>query len=160
MREVSGRGILDTSVVISLETLDMASLPKLAAVSAITMAELAAGPHATADAAERARRQDRLQRAEATFDALPCDATIARAYGLLYAEALRAGTKPRGRRAFDLLIAATALANGLPLYTTNPGDFTDLTSLIDIVEPSRMVASAEPAADRGQTTDPDPDQAT
>jgi predicted nucleic acid-binding protein len=127
------RGLLDTSVLIDLERLDPADLPSELAISAVTLAELAAGPHATADAAERARRQDRLQRAEATFEALPVDTEVARAYGRVYAAALAGGTRARGRRAFDLLIAATGLANDLPVYTRNPEDFEDLGSLIDVV---------------------------
>ncbi len=98
------------------------------------MAELAAGPHATADPDERARRQDRLQRAEATFDPLPIDAAVARAYGRVYAAVAAAGRKARGRRALDLLIAATALATGLPLYTRNPDDVTELSEILEIVE--------------------------
>ena len=133
------RGILDTSVVIELERIDPVDLPIELAVSAVTLAELAAGPHATSDPAERAKRQDRLQRAEATFDPLPLDGTVARAYGRVYAAVAAAGRKARGRRALDLLIAATALASDLPLYTRNPEDFGDLVSLIEIVtvEPSR-----------------------
>jgi predicted nucleic acid-binding protein len=104
---------------------------------AITLAELAAGPHATSDPAERARRQDRLQRAEATFDAFPVDATVARAYGRVYAAVAVAG-RARGRRALDLLIAATALAARLPLYTRNPDDFAEVRGLVDIV-PVRAV---------------------
>ena len=99
----------------------------------MTLAELAAGPHATADAAERGRRQDRLQRAEAAFEPLPVDADVARAYGRVYAAVVAGPTKARGRRALDLLIAATGLANDLPVYTRNPDDFGDLASLIDVV---------------------------
>lgn len=128
-----GRGLIDTSVVIDLEQIDAAVLPEELVVSAMTMAELAAGPHATADPAERARRQDRLQRAEATFEPLPVDGETARAYGRVYAAVTRTGRKARGRRAIDLLIAATALATGLPLYTRNPQDFAGLTSMIEIV---------------------------
>lgn len=127
------RGLIDTSVVIDLERIQAADLPAEIAVSAITMAELAAGPHATNDPAERARRQDRLQRAEATFAPLPMDATVARAYGRVYAAVGASGRKARGRRAVDLLIAATALAAGLPLYTRNPDDFAGLSELLDIV---------------------------
>jgi hypothetical protein len=127
------RGLIDTSVVIDLELMESSDLPVELAVSAVTMAELAAGPHATADPAERARRQDRLQRAEATFEPLPVDAPVARAYGRVYAAAAAAGRKTRGRRAFDLLIAATAIAAGLPLYTRNPDDFTDLSDMLQIV---------------------------
>jgi predicted nucleic acid-binding protein len=127
------RGLIDTSVVIDMERIQAADLPAEIAVSAITMAELAAGPHATNDPAERARRQDRLQRAEATFAPLPMDAAVARAYGRVYAAVGASGRKARGRRAVDLLIAATALAAGLPLYTRNPSDFAGLSELLDIV---------------------------
>ena len=108
------RGLIDTSVIIDLEQLEPADLPGEIAVSAMSMAELAAGPHATTDPAERARRQDRLQRAEATFEPLPVDADVARAYGRVYSEVRAAGRKARGRRAVDLFIAATALAAGAP----------------------------------------------
>jgi predicted nucleic acid-binding protein len=129
----TARGVVDTSVVIDLERVNAASLPAELAVSTITLAELAAGPHATADLQERARRQDRLQRAEATFDPLPVDAAVARAYGRVYAAVAGAGRKARGARSRDLLIAATALASDLPLYTRNPGDFRGTEGLIDVV---------------------------
>lgn len=125
-------GLLDTSVVIKLESVDPSSLPREAAISAITMAELAAGPHASSDPEERARRQERLQRAEATFDPLAFDEAVARAYGRIYAAVSVQGRKARGKRALDLLIAATALANGLPLYTLNQKDFAGLEALIRI----------------------------
>ena len=131
--ERAGRGILDTSVVIDLESIDPARLPVEVAVCAITMAELAAGPHATPDAGERARRQDRLQRAEAAFDPLPFDTEAARAYGRIYAAVVASGRKARGARVVDLLIAATACSLELPLYTRNPGDFRALGRLVHIV---------------------------
>lgn len=127
------KGLIDTSVVIDMERIDPADLPIEIAISAITLAELAAGPHATTDPRERARRQDRLQRAEATFDPLPVDANVARAFGRIYATVTTAGRKARGRRAFDLVIAATAVASNLPLYTRNPGDFAGLSDLLDVV---------------------------
>jgi len=127
------RGLIDTSVVIDLELIDADNLPQELAVSAITLAELAAGPHATTDSAERARRQDRLQRAEATFEPLPVDAEVARAYGRVYAAVGAAGRKARGRRAVDLFIAATAVAASLPLYTRNPDDFAGLSHLLEII---------------------------
>jgi predicted nucleic acid-binding protein len=119
--------------VIDLGRLDSLQLPEEIAISAVTMAELSAGPHATTDADERARRQDRLQRAEATFDPLPFDLEASRAYGRIYAAVAAAGRKVRGARAVDLLIAATACAAGLPLYTRNPDDFIGLGDLVDIV---------------------------
>ena len=127
------RGLIDTSVVIDLERIDPDTLPQELAVSAMTMAELAAGPHATTDPSERARRQDRLQRAEATFEPLPVDADVARAYGRVYAAVGLAGRKARGRRAVDLFIAATAVAVNLPLYTRNPQDFAGLSGLLDVI---------------------------
>jgi hypothetical protein len=116
-----------------LELIEPANLPEEIAVSAITMAELAAGPHATTDPAERARRQDRLQRAEATFEPLSVDTAVVRAYGRVYAAVGAAGRKARGRHAVDLFIAATAVAAGLPLYTRNPADFADLSEMLEVV---------------------------
>lgn len=127
------RGIVDTSVVVDLELLDPAMLPVEIAVSAITMAELAAGPHATVDADERARRQDRLQRAEAAFDAVPFDGDAARAYGRIYAAEVASGRKARGPRALDLMIAATACAADIPVYTRNADDLRCLRGLVDVV---------------------------
>ena len=97
------------------------------------MAEPAAGPHATRDTAERARRQDRLQRAEATFDPLPFDGDAARAYGRIDAAIVATGRKARGPRAVDLLIAATALAANPPLYTRNVDDFRGVEHLLTVV---------------------------
>lgn len=127
------RGILDTSVIVDLEQIDATSLPEEVAVSSVTLAELAAGPHATTDADERARRQDRLQRVEAAFDSLPFDGDAARAYGRVFAAVTAAGRKARGARAVDLLIAATAVAAGLPLYTRNGRDFEALGDLLTVV---------------------------
>ncbi len=127
------RGLIDTSVVIGLEQLDSGELPVEVAISCLTLAELAAGPHATEEPEERARRQDRLQRTEAAFDPLPFDAEAARSYGRIYAAITAAGRKARGPRAVDLLIAATAHASSLPLYTRNPDDFRGLEHLLDIV---------------------------
>ncbi len=127
------RGILDTSVVIDLDEIEASALPVEVAVTALTMAELAAGPHAATDANERARRQDRLQRTEAAFDPLPFDSEAARAYGRVYAAVVSAGRKARGARAVDLMIAAIACSVGLPLYTRNPTDFAALEDLVEVV---------------------------
>ncbi len=127
------RGVIDTSLVIDLERVSPEVLPEEVAISAVTLAELAAGPHATTDHAERARRQDRLQRVEATFEPLPVDGAVARAYGRIYAAVAAAGRKARGRRALDLLVAASALAADLPLYTRNPEDFAGVEDLLEVV---------------------------
>jgi predicted nucleic acid-binding protein len=128
------RGVIDTSVIIDLETIDPEVLPAELAVSSITLAELAAGPHATDDPEERARRQDRLQRVEAAFDPLPFDADSARAYGRIFAAVTASGRKARGARAVDLLIAATACAEDLPLFTRNGEDFRSLEGVLDVYE--------------------------
>lgn len=127
-----GAALLDTSVVLDLDdpaVLD--ALPDSSAVSAITLAELGAGPHATNDPHERARRQQRLQLVEARFDPLPFDAPAARAYGPVYA-AVRAADRQHRRRLADLLIAAIAHANLLPLLTRNPDDFAGLEHLVAV----------------------------
>jgi len=125
------RGLLDTSVLIDIAAVAPEHLPDESAIAAITLAELAAGPHATTDREERARRQDRLQWVAATWDPLPFDAESARMYGRVFAAARTAGRSARPRLA-DLLIASTAAANGLPLYTRNPPDFGGLEKLVTI----------------------------
>jgi hypothetical protein len=126
------RGILDTSVVIDHHGIDPARLPDESTITAVTLAELAAGPHATVDEEERARRQDRLQWAASTWDPLPLDADAARAYGRVFAATRAHGRKSRARLS-DLLIASIAAANGLPLYTRNPSDFSSLQGIVTVV---------------------------
>jgi predicted nucleic acid-binding protein len=125
-------GLLDTSVVIDLGVIEPGDLPEEASISAITMAELSAGPHATADPAERARRQDRLQQLESWVEPTPFDGECARAYGRVYAAVLASGRRPR-RRVADMLIAATAVAAGMPLYTRNAIDFQGLEEVLTVV---------------------------
>jgi predicted nucleic acid-binding protein len=127
------RGLLDTSVIVDLDRLDASQLPEQVAISTVTLAELSAAPSATTDQYERARRQDRLQRTEATFDPLPFDIQSARAYGRVHSAVREQGRQPR-RRFADLLIAATALAEDLPLITRNGKDFHGLEKLIKVIE--------------------------
>ena len=127
------RGVLDTSVVIDLDCIEPTHLPDESAISAVTLAELSAGPHATENKDERARRQDRLQWATATWDPLPFDAECARMYGRVFAAARAAGQSSRARLA-DLLIASTAAANGLPLYTRNAPDFISLKRIVKVIK--------------------------
>lgn len=126
------RGLLDTSVIVDHDVVDPGSLPDESAIAAVTLAELAAGPHAATEDAERSRRQDRLQWAAATWDALPFDVEAARAYGRVFAATRAAGRSARARMA-DLLIASTAVAHGLSLYTRNPSDFIGLEEIVKIV---------------------------
>jgi tRNA(fMet)-specific endonuclease VapC len=123
------RGMLDTSTVILLGSIsDPDDLPDDSVVSAVTLAELSVGPHVARTSQERAARQAHLQQAEADFEAIPFDAAAARAFGRVAASLRRAGRKPSAR-AYDALIAATAIANGLPLYTCNPDDFASIDEL-------------------------------
>lgn len=125
------RGLVDTSVLI--DPPPEPALPEEASIAAITLAELAAGVHATRDPRERAVRQERLQRVEATLEAIPFDAAAARAYGRVFAAVAAGGRKAHGKRALDLLIAATAAATSLPLYTRNVSDFSGLEGVVEIV---------------------------
>ncbi|HEY5433961.1 MAG TPA: type II toxin-antitoxin system VapC family toxin [Candidatus Limnocylindrales bacterium] len=122
-------GLLDTSTLLLLPRIDDPSaLPDVPLISAITLAELSVGPLVTDDDAERARRLAHVQQAEADFDPLPFDAAAARAFGMVASSLRRSGRKPAAR-ALDALIAATAIANGLPLYTCNPDDFAGIDGL-------------------------------
>jgi tRNA(fMet)-specific endonuclease VapC len=122
-------GLLDTSAVIALPLIvDSDQLPDVPLIAAITLAELSAGPLATDDPVERARRLAQVQQAEADFDPLPFDAAAARAFARVTASYRRAGRRSRART-MDALIAATALANGRPLYTCNPADFDGIDGL-------------------------------
>jgi len=126
-------GLLDTSVVIDWhDPVVVEALPDQMAISAITAAELAAGPHLAASPAEAAKRQARLQEVEAKLEPLVFDGAAVRSYGLVVAAVAREGRKPRSRFA-DLLIAATAHANGLDLYTRNGDDFFGLAELVHVV---------------------------
>lgn len=126
-------GLVDTSVIIDWDDPTVAAaLPEEVAVCAITLAELAAGPHLATSSSERARRQARLQQVEATFEPLPFDATAARSYGQIVSAVAETGRSHR-RRVADLLIAATAHANGLALYTRNPDDFSGLDDLVSVI---------------------------
>lgn len=123
------RGMLDTSTVILLGRLaDPADLPDEPIISAVTLAELSAGPHVARTANDQVARQAHLQQAEADFDAIPFDAAAARTFGRVAAALRTAGRKPAAR-AYDALIAAAAIAEGVPLYTCNPSDFAGIDEL-------------------------------
>ncbi len=127
-------GILDTNAVILLDALAPEHLPVEPVITAVTLAELSVGALVTDDPAERAARQVRLQEAESSFDALAFDAAAARAYGRVAADLRRSGRRVSAR-AFDALIAATALAHDLPVYTCNPRDFSSIDGLTVVTLP-------------------------
>ena len=145
------QGMLDTNIVILRRWVDPGELPAELAISAITLAELSAGPHevrandeqdAYDEHAERARRLEILQRVESEFDPIPFDAEAARLFGRVAAAVVAVGRKPR-RRLADLLIASTAMAEGLPLFTTNPDDFVGLDNLLRVISVTRQAVPDE-----------------
>jgi hypothetical protein len=113
---------------------DPAVLPAEPLITTVTLAELSVGPLVATTETERATRQAHVQQAEADFDPLPFDAPSARAFGRVAASLRRAGRKPSAR-AYDAMIAATALANDLPVYTCNPGDFAGIDGLEVVAVP-------------------------
>ncbi len=121
-------------MVIGIDEVDAAKLPAEVSISALTLAELSTGPHAASDGLERARRQDRIQRFESEADVLTFESRCARAYGQIYAAVTAGGRKARGGRAVDLMIAATAMAYELSLYTLNASDLRGLEELIEVVD--------------------------
>ncbi|MEU8894906.1 type II toxin-antitoxin system VapC family toxin [Nocardia sp. NPDC048505] len=144
------QGLLDTNIMILRRWIDPELLPAAMAISAITLAELSAGPHEVRrndeqaeydEHVERARRLDVLQRAENEFDPIPFGPEAARIYGRVCASVISVGRKPR-RRIADLMIAATAVAEDLPLYTTNPDDFRGLDGLLTVVAVPRPAGPA------------------
>ncbi|MEU4599405.1 type II toxin-antitoxin system VapC family toxin [Nocardia sp. NPDC023988] len=125
--------LLDTSVLIDYAEIHT-ELPSQAeaAISAVSLAELAAGVHAAKDPVHRAQRQLQFHWVVRTFDPLVFDAETAHVYGSLAVLVEQLGRKPRSRVA-DLQIAATAVQHALPLYTRNPSDFKDLGPLLNVV---------------------------
>jgi predicted nucleic acid-binding protein len=107
------------------------------AISALTLAELTVGPKMATDDLMRVRREGHLQRIATNLETLSFDPICAHAYGVIYATVARRGRKARGGRAVDLMIAATAFAHRLPLYTLNSKDLRGLEGLVEIVDVSR-----------------------
>jgi predicted nucleic acid-binding protein len=138
------RGILDTSTVIFLGRLsDATVLPAEPLITAVTLAELSVGPLVASEESERVARQSQLQQAEADFEPIPFDAGAARAFGRVVASLRRSGRKPTART-YDAMIAATALANELPLYSCNPSDFSGIDGL-DVVAVPVPHSPSQPA---------------
>jgi predicted nucleic acid-binding protein len=128
-------GLLDTSTLILLPRIaDPSILPERPLISTITLAELSVGPLVAADEAERAARLAHLQQAEADFEPLPFDAAAARAFGAV-AAALRRSGRTSAARAYDAMIAAVAMANGLAVYTCHPDDFAGIDGLVVVAVP-------------------------
>ena len=129
------QGIFDTSTVIMLGRLhDPAVLPAEPLITTITLAELSVGPLVATTDQECAARQAHLQQAESDFDALPFDASAARAFGRVAASLRQSGRKT-AVRSYDAMIAATAMAHALPVYTGNPDDFAGIDGLEVVAVP-------------------------
>jgi len=138
----SQTGLLDTSTLILLpRLLDPSVLPLQPTISAITLAELSVGPLVAGTEAERAARQAHVQQAEADFEPIPFDAQAARAFGRVAASLQQSGRKTKAR-SYDAMIAATAVANDLPLYTCNPDDFAGIEELALVAVPHPDAASS------------------
>lgn len=140
------RGLLDTNIFILAHLIAPATLPEVSAVSAVTLGELSAGVSLVRGddveaRAERGRRLEVLQRVESEFDPIPFGAAAARIFGRICGAVADHGRKPRSRVA-DLMVAATAAAEGLPLYTTNPDDFLGLGGIVEVI------AVPQPVIDR------------
>ncbi|MFC4531476.1 type II toxin-antitoxin system VapC family toxin [Sphaerisporangium dianthi] len=125
-------GVLDTCAYIDLGLIDPAQLPVLPEITAITLAELHQGVAMAKDGATRAARMERLGAAVTDFTPLPFDGDAAARYGTLVALTIAADRDPRPRR-LDLMIAAVASAQGLPLYTRNGADFKGLENVLTVV---------------------------
>lgn len=133
MRDRKPRGLLDTCVIIDLEKLSREQLPLDGKVAAISVTELMLGIHLSNDPVEHSLRVNRLISVEANFDPLPFEQRASSAFNALVGLAVAVGRNPKPRKN-DLMIAATAVANGLPLYTANVDDFKGLESMLEVIE--------------------------
>jgi predicted nucleic acid-binding protein len=131
MPERPQSGVLDTSAYIDLDLLDGADLPAVPKLTAITLAELHQGVAMAKDPADKVARMEKLEAAVADFEPLPFDGDAAVRYGTLVTLTMAAGRRPRPRR-IDLMIAAIASAQGLPLYTRNSDDFKGLERAVTV----------------------------
>ncbi|MDQ3555092.1 MAG: PIN domain-containing protein [Chloroflexota bacterium] len=123
------KGLLDTSIFVAREQQRaLGGLPEDNAVSVITIGELRLGVLMTDDPADRARRLATVIEVERALEVIPVDEKVVREFARLVAEARRAGLRPATT---DALIAATAAAHGLTIYTQD-ADFRHFPS-IDVV---------------------------
>ncbi|MBF6150261.1 type II toxin-antitoxin system VapC family toxin [Nocardia nova] len=125
-------GLLDTCVCIDLPLIDEDALPIELRISTVTLAELGLGTAMTTIPEELAIRTERLLEFEHTFDALPFSSTAARRFTSMSKLVVAGGRNPKPRR-MDLMIAAIASANDLPLFTRNPDDFKGIEALLTVV---------------------------
>jgi toxin FitB len=92
----------------------------------VSYAELHFGVHAAPDDSSRLARQHRLTLIQSVYGhGIAFTDDTAHHYGLLCGRVRAQGRSPRGR-AMDVMIAATALALGVPLVTRNTDDIDQL----------------------------------
>ncbi|MFI1914997.1 type II toxin-antitoxin system VapC family toxin [Nocardia sp. NPDC020380] len=126
------KGLLDTCVLIDIDMIEDSHLPVRAKISTVTLAELGLGIAVAATPQALALRTERLLAIEHGFDALPFCTAAARRFTSMSKLVVAAGRNPKPRR-MDLMIAAIASANDLPLFTRNADDFKGLEPLLTIV---------------------------
>lgn len=120
------RGLLDTSIFIAREQgRPVGRLPDEGAISVLTLGELHLGVLLARDARTRAQRLRTLATVERTFDAIPVDDEVARVFAEVAPAARRRSRRPK---IVDALIAATAIAHGLPLYSQDR-DFAEISGV-------------------------------
>ncbi|MGL4175108.1 MAG: PIN domain-containing protein [Dermatophilaceae bacterium] len=123
--------VLDTSCVIAPPP-NLAEIADTAAVSTLTVAELAYGLH-TSDPVRAALRERRYREVLATFDPLPYSAGAAHWYGAIAASVRAAGRNPRPRR-IDLMLASVAADIGAVLLTRNGEDFAGTADVVHVID--------------------------
>jgi toxin FitB len=122
--------LLDTSCVIEFPE-QLEDLADSAAVSVLTIAELAYGIHHD-DPLVAAAREARYREVLGEFDPVPYSARAAHLYGAIAAVVRKSGRSPRPRR-IDLMLASVAAELGAVLLTRNPADFIGIGSIAHVV---------------------------
>jgi predicted nucleic acid-binding protein len=131
-RERHPVGLLDTCVLIDINAIDEAKLPVRAQISTVTLAELGLGIALATTPETLAVRTERMLEIEHGFDPLPFSATAARRFTSMAKLVVVSGRNPKPRKV-DLMIAAVASVNDLPLFTRNPDDFKEIANLLTVI---------------------------
>jgi len=136
--------VIDTNVFIDAENgrLDLDSLEDFseygeAYIAAITVSELLTGVHLAKTTEVRVQRSAFVEGIFSIIPVLAFNEEVARCYAILYAHFL----KPRAKantNVHDLQIAATCIAHGYPILTSNVADYKKVPG-INIVQPSKIV---------------------
>lgn len=125
-------GLLDTCALIDLAEIADDKLPVHPRISTITLAELGIGIALAQSPQVLALRTERLLEVEHAFDALHFCPSAARRFTTMAKLVVAEGRNPKPRKC-DLMIAAIASVNDLPLYTRNPDDFKGLDPVLTLI---------------------------